>query len=84
MIKRLLQLAAVALVLLTVATAAGYFGMRVGQRFALNKFCCAIPRRQNLEMSVRETLGFVKFPSQIGRSISIALRISPRAPRPWS
>jgi len=77
MIRRLFQLAALALVLLTVATAAGYFGIRVGQRFALNRFCCAIPRRQNLEMSVRETLGFVKFPSQIGQDRWVSEAVFP-------
>jgi FkbM family methyltransferase len=77
MIKRLLQLAAVALVLLTVATAAGYFGMRVGRKFALNQLCCALPQRQNFEISVRETLGFVKFPSQIGQDRWVAEAVFP-------
>lgn len=77
MIKRLFQLVAIALVLLAVATAAGYFGMRVGRKFALNQLCCAIPQRQNFEMSVRETLGLVKFPSQIGQDRWVAERVFP-------
>src|SRR4029450_7225637 len=79
MIKRLFQLAAVALVLLGVATAAGYFGMRVGRKFALNQLCCAIPQRQNFGMSVRETLGLVKFPSPIGQDRWVAERVFPGA-----
>src|SRR4029450_11295321 len=77
MIKRLFQLAAVALVLLGVATAAGYFGMRVGRKFTVNQLCCAIPQRQNFEMSVRETLGLAKFPSQIGQDRWVAERVFP-------
>jgi len=77
MIKRLLQAAVVGIVLLTVATAAGYFGMRVGRRFALNQLCCAIHQRQNFEISVRETLGLVKFPSQIGQDRWVAEAVFP-------
>jgi FkbM family methyltransferase len=77
MMKRLLQLTTAALVLLAVATAAGYFGLRVGQKFALNQFCCAIPRWQNFDISVRETLGLVKFPSQIGQDRWVSESVFP-------
>ena len=75
--RRLFQLAAVVLVLLGVATAAGYFGMRVGRKFAFNQMCCAIYQRQNFEMSVRETLGLVKFSSQIGQDRWVTGRVFP-------
>jgi FkbM family methyltransferase len=77
MIKRLFQLAVAAIVLLAVATAAGYFGMRVGRKFALNQLCCAIPQRHNFEISVRETLGLVKFPSQIGQDRWVTQTVFP-------
>ena len=77
MIKRLLQLAGVAIVLLAVATAAGYFGMRVGRKFALNQQCCAMFQRHNFVVSVRETLGLVKFPSQIGQDRWVAETVFP-------
>lgn len=72
MLKRLLQLAVGALVLLLVATAAGYFGMRVGRTFQLNQMCCQITQRHNFEISVKERLGLLKFPSQIGQDRWVA------------
>jgi len=72
MLKRLLQLAVGALVLLSVATAAGYFGMRVGRTFQLNQMCCQITQRRNFEISVKERLGLLKFPSQIGQDRWVA------------
>jgi FkbM family methyltransferase len=72
MLKRLLQLAVGALVLLSVATAAGYFGMRVGRTFQLNQMCCQITQRHNFEISVKERLGLLKFPSQIGQDRWVA------------
>src|SRR6476661_8398176 len=77
MMKRLLQLTTAALVLLAVAAAAGCIGLRVGQKFVLNQFCCAIPRWQNLDISVRETLGLVKFPSQIGQDRWVSESVFP-------
>ena len=75
--KRLLQLAVGVLVLLCVATAAGYFGMRVGRSFQLNQMCCLISQRHNFEISVRERLGLLKFPSQIGQDRWVAEKVFP-------
>jgi hypothetical protein len=77
MIKRFLQLVMVAILLLGVAIAAGYFGMRVGRSFSINQLCCAIPQRHNFEVSVREALGLVKFPSQIGQDRWVAEVVFP-------
>src|SRR5262245_2985192 len=77
MTKRLFQLAVVVLVLLGVATSAGYFGFRVGRKFAVNQLCCALSQRHNFETSVRETLGLVKFPSQIGQDRWVAEAVFP-------
>ena len=75
--KRLIQLAVAALVLLCVATAAGYFGMRVGRSFQLNQMCCQITQRHNFEISVKERLGLLKFPSQIGQDRWVAEKVFP-------
>jgi FkbM family methyltransferase len=75
--KRLLQLAVGALVLLGVATAAGYFGMRVGRSFQLNQMCCQITQRHNFVISVKERLGLLKFPSQIGQDRWVAEKVFP-------
>src|SRR3954447_25988846 len=75
--KRLLQIAVAAIVLLSVATAAGYFGMRVGRSFQLNQMCCQIPQRHNFEISVRERLGLLKFPSQIGQDRWVSEKVFP-------
>src|SRR4051794_26912627 len=75
--NRLLQIAVAAIVLLSVATAAGYFGMRVGRSFQLNQMCCQIPQRHNFEISVRERLGLLKFPSQIGQDRWVSEKVFP-------
>jgi FkbM family methyltransferase len=77
MLRRLIQVAVVAIVLLAVATAAGYFGMRVGRSFQLNQMCCEITQRHNFEISVRERLGLLKFPSQIGQDRWVAEKVFP-------
>ena len=77
MLKRLIQLAVVGIVLLGAATGAGYFGMRVGRSFQLNQLCCEIPQRHNFEISVRERLGLLKFPSQIGQDRWVAEKVFP-------
>jgi FkbM family methyltransferase len=75
--KRLLQLTFGALVLLAVATASGYFGMRVGRSFALNQLCCGMTQRHNFEVSVKERLGLLTFPSQIGQDRWVAETVFP-------
>jgi len=74
---RLLQAAVAAIVLLSVATGAGYFGMRVGRSFQFNQMCCEIPQRHNFEISVRERLGLLKFPSQIGQDRWVSEKVFP-------
>jgi len=77
MIKRLFRVIVVAVVLLGGATAVGYFGFRVGRKFAVNQLCCGLHQRHNFEVSVRETLGLVKFPSQIGQDRWVAESVFP-------
>jgi hypothetical protein len=65
------------LVLFVVATASGYLGMRVGRTFAFNQLCCNIPQRHNLVISVRERLGLLEFPAQIGQDRWVAEKVFP-------
>src|SRR5262245_32280611 len=78
MTKRLFQLTVVVLVLLGVTTSAGYFGFRVGRKFAVTQLCCALSQRHNFQTSVRETLGLVKFPSKLGQDRWVAEAVFPR------
>lgn len=77
MLKRPFLLAVAAIALLGAATAVGYFGFRVGRKFAVNQLCCALTQRHNFDLSVRETLGLVKFPSQIGQDRWVAEAVFP-------
>ena len=61
------RLALYAAGVLAVAVASGVFGAAVGRRFQTNTWCCAIPAYRNAVLSIRETLGLVSFPSQIGQ-----------------
>jgi FkbM family methyltransferase len=74
---RLIRLIILGLVLLAAATASGYFGMRVGRTFAFNQLCCNIPQRHNFTISVRERLGLLQFPSQIGQDRWVAEKVFP-------
>ena len=75
--RRFVQFTVAALLLLVVATAAGYFGMRVGRSFELNQRCCQLSQRRNFEISVRERLGLLRFPSQIGQDLWVAEKVFP-------
>lgn len=63
--------------LVGVATATGYVGLRMGRRFERNQLCCDIPREHNIRVSLREALGLLQFPSQIGQDRWVAERIFP-------
>lgn len=43
------------------------FAFRVGRRFEFNQLCCGVHRRHNLAISIRDALGLLRFPSQIGQ-----------------
>lgn len=74
---RLPRVALVALLVAAVAIGSAYFGMRVGRTFAFNQMCCNIPQRHNLVVSIREQLGLLTFPSQIGQDRWVAEKIFP-------
>jgi FkbM family methyltransferase len=70
---------AVVLALLVVVAllASGAFGMAVGRRYQTNALCCKIPESRNMVLSIRETLGLVRFPSQIGQDKWVSEAIFP-------
>ena len=68
--------AAIAALVLT-ATAAGYAGARAGRHYAFNQICCAMPRNHNIIVSLEESLGLVRFPSQIGQDRWVAEVVFP-------
>ena len=59
------------------AAATGYVGLRTGRRFERNQLCCDIPREHNIRISLREALGLLHFPSQIGQDRWVAERVFP-------
>jgi len=62
----LLSIIAVVL-LLTVALASGYVGLKLGARYEINNECCRLPLSRSLILSVKEKLGLVRFYSELGQ-----------------
>jgi FkbM family methyltransferase len=56
-----------AMLLVVVALASGFAGAKIGKQYERNRACCQTPRGRNIWLSIRETLGLVTFPSQIGQ-----------------
>lgn len=75
--RRLIRWTALLLILAGAAAAAGYLGLRVGRRFERNALCCEIPREHNLRISLREALGLLAFPSQIGQDRWVGEKVFP-------
>ena len=74
---RLFRWTALLLVVVSAAAAAGYVGLRMGRRFERNLLCCDIPRDHNIRISLREALGLLHFPSQIGQDRWVGEKIFP-------
>jgi FkbM family methyltransferase len=55
------------LILGVIATGAGYAGARVGRHYEYNYLCCGMAKRHNMIVSLEESLGLRRFPSQIGQ-----------------
>jgi len=60
-----------------VALASGVFGAAVGRRYQTNTWCCGVPASRNAVLSVREALGLVTFPSQIGQDKWVLFTLFP-------
>ena len=54
-------------VVLVVVIASIAFGVAVGRHYQTNVWCCKMPNSRNMVLSLKETLGVVSFPSQIGQ-----------------
>jgi hypothetical protein len=61
-------LATIAIVLLlTVALASGFVGLKLGVQYHINDECCRLPLSRSLILSVKEKLGLVRFYSELGQ-----------------
>jgi FkbM family methyltransferase len=72
-VRRLIALVAIA----ASVGAAAYVGLRMGRRFERNQLCCDVPRERNISLSLREALGLVEFPSQIGQDRWVSQTVFP-------
>jgi len=68
---------AVALAFVATGVLAGYVGLRAGRAFERNHLCCDLPRGHNLRVSLREALGLLRYPSQIGQDRWVAEKVFP-------
>jgi FkbM family methyltransferase len=59
------------------AKLAGYAGARIGRHYEYNYLCCGMPKRHNMVTSLKESLGLVRFPSQIGQDRWVAEVVFP-------
>lgn len=77
MTKRRMWIAGGALALAALVAVSGYEGVRVGRRFERNQMCCDLPVSRNAVVSIREVLGLLRFPSQIGQDRWVSEKIFP-------
>jgi FkbM family methyltransferase len=56
---------------------AGYVGGRAGRHYEYNYLCCGMAKRHNMLTSLKESLGLVRFPSQIGQDRWVAEVVFP-------
>lgn len=76
MTPKLRSIAAI-LIVVSVALGSAYFGVLFGRRDALNTLCCQVPRYRKLVLNVKEMLGLVTFPSQVGQDKWISEGVFP-------
>jgi len=55
------------LIVAALVLGSGYVGLKVGRLDAINTLCCQVPRYRRIVLDVKEMLGLVTFPSQIGQ-----------------
>ena len=65
------------LIVIVALGATGYVALRMGRRFERNLLCCDVPRERNIRISLREALGLVEFPSQIGQDRWVSQTVFP-------
>ena len=67
----------VVVLLVCVSIVSGLGGFAIGKRDQLNQMCCLVPRGRNIVLSIKETLGLVSFPSQIGQDRWVSETVFP-------
>ena len=64
--------------LLAIGLLAGaWVGAHMGRHYEFNYECCLMPKRHNMVISAKETLGLLRFPSQIGQDRWVAEAVFP-------
>jgi FkbM family methyltransferase len=67
----------VVVLLVCVSVVSGLGGVAIGRRDQINQMCCLVPRGRNIVLSIKETLGLVSFPSQIGQDRWVSETVFP-------
>ena len=67
----------VLLLLGIVGVGAGLFGIRAGRHYEYNRQCCGMQRPRNMVVSVKESLGLLRFTSQIGQDRWVSEAVFP-------
>lgn len=65
------------LLVLVCIAGAWYLGLLTGRAYERNEACCEMPPRHNLAISLREAVGLLRFPSQIGQDRWVAEKMFP-------
>jgi FkbM family methyltransferase len=66
-----------AALLVAVAFGSGLAGAQLGKQYERNRACCQVPLGRNILLTVKESLGIVKFPSQIGQDKWVSETVFP-------
>jgi FkbM family methyltransferase len=66
-----------AIAVLLVTPPATYLGAQIGRRYEFNRICCAVAKRHNMAISVKEVFGLLRFPSQMGQDRWVAESVFP-------
>jgi FkbM family methyltransferase len=70
-------LTTVAVLLVAVAMASGYVGLKLGVRHQIDSSCCQLPLSRSLIIAVKEKLGLVTFYSQMGQDKWVSEKVFP-------
>jgi hypothetical protein len=67
----------IAVLLVAVATASGFVGLKLGVRHQIDSSCCQLPLSQSLIVSAKEKLGLATFYSQMGQDKWVSEKVFP-------
>lgn len=71
------RIAALALIVVAAALAAGLLGVAVGRRYEASGLCCQVPTYRRSVLSFKETLGLAAFFSQVGQDKWVSETVFP-------